>query len=237
MRLLLASVIIGFTAAAVAAVGLAAPAHAEKRTYSFVGFKRIEASAAFTIAFTQSPTYSVVINSKHNTLDRIIVEQVGDTLRITRPKNTNLKGKVEDIVRISAPDLDALDLDAAIEFTALSLNIDSLEIDADAAVTIDIANLKANVITIDANAATQLTLAGSCTKLEARLDAASKIKANRLQCRETHINVDTASSAHVYASEKAIAHAGMASTVSVSGNPRDFQESHERFGAAVSRNN
>lgn len=237
MRLLLASAIIGVTAASVAAIGLAAPASAEGRTYNFTGFKRIEASAAFTIEFTQSPNYSVVIDSKYNTLDKIIVEKVGDTLRITRPKNANIKGKVEDIVRISAPDLDALDLDAAIKFSAPSLNIDNLAIDADAAVSINIANLKANVVTIDADAATELTLAGSCTKLEARLDAASEIKADNLKCRETHINADTASSAHVFASEKAVAHAGMASTVQVSGNPRDFQESHERFGSRVMRSN
>jgi len=235
MRLLLASAIIGVTAAIVAAAGLAGPAHAETRTYNFTGFKRIEASAAFTIEFTQSPTYSVVVDSKYNTLDKIIIEKIGDTLRITRPKNTNIKGKVEDIVRIFAPDLDALDLDAAIKFSAPSLNIDNLAIDADAAVTIDIANLKANLITINADAATKLTLSGSCTKLDATLDAASKITADTLKCRETHIDARTASSAHVFASDKAIARAGTASTINVSGNPRDFQESHDRYGAKVSR--
>lgn len=235
MRLLIASAIIATTAAAVAAVGLASPAHAETRAYSFSGFKRIEASAAFTIEFTQSPTYSVVVDSKYNTLDKIIIEKVGDTLRISRPKNTHIKGKVEDIIRISAPDLDALDLNAAIEFSAPSLNIDNLAIDANAAVTIDIANLKANLITIDADAATTLTLAGTCTKLDATLDAASEISADKLKCRETHIDAGTASTAHVFASEKAVARAGTASSVKVSGNPRDFQETHDRFGATVSR--
>ncbi|HOY78649.1 MAG TPA: DUF2807 domain-containing protein, partial [Hyphomonadaceae bacterium] len=140
MRLALAAAIITATAAAVAAVGLAAPASAEVRTYNLAGFKKIEASAAFKIEFTQSPTYSVVIDSKYDGLHNIIVEKVGDTLRITRPQNKNIKGKLEDVVRISAPTLEALKFDAAIEFEADTLKVNDLTIVSKAAVDVDIKN-------------------------------------------------------------------------------------------------
>lgn len=234
MRLLLAASIAAATAAAVAAIGLAAPASAEVRTFNVSDFKKIEATAAFTIEFTQSPNYSVVIDSKHDGMQHIIVDKVGDTLRIRRPKNTHIDGKVEDIVRISAPDLDALNLDAAIKFTAKSLNVDDLDIDADAAVSLDIAKLTARNVSIEADAAATFTLAGTCAKLDIRLDAASKVQAENLQCRETHIDAGTASSVHAFASERAVATAGMASSVKISGNPRVFDETHDKYGSNIS---
>lgn len=234
MRLALAAAIITATAAAVAAVGLAAPASAEVRTYNLSGFKKIEASAAFEIVFTQSPTYSVVIDSKHDGLHNIIVEKVGDTLRITRPQNKNIKGKLEDIVRISAPTLEALTFDAAIEFEADNLKVNDLTIAAKAAVEIDIRNLQARNITIVADAATEFDLAGTCNKLNATLGTASELSADKLKCRETHVDAGFASNAHAFASEKAVANAGMASTVRISGRPRDFKETHDRFDSKVS---
>lgn len=235
MRLLLATAIITATAAAVAAIGLAAPpADAEVRTYNLAGFTKIEASAAFDIVFTQSPSYSVAIDSRHDGLQHIFVEKVGDTLRITRPKNRNIKGKIDDVVRISAPTLEALKFDAAIEFEADTLKVNDLTIIANAAVEVDIKNLQARNITLTADAATEFDLAGTCNKLDAVLGTASELSANKLKCRETHIEAGFASNAHAYASEKAVANAGMASTVRISGRPRDFTETHDRFDSKVS---
>src|SRR5262249_20403146 len=111
---------------------------------------------------------------------------------------------------------------------------DDLAIDANAAVAINIPNLKADTLDIDADAASKLTLAGTCTKLNLTVGAATKIKADGLKCRETHVDAGTASTVHVFASEKAVARAGVASQVHVLGKPRDFQESHEKFGSSVS---
>lgn len=232
MRLLLASAIIATSAAATFMV-VTAPASAETRSYAFSGFTKIEAKAGFRIEFTQSPAWSVTVDSKYDNLDKIIVEKVGDTLRISRPSNTSIQHHVEDVVRISAPDIDALKLDAAITFTTPALNVDSLAIDANAAVKIEIPNLKANTLTIDADAATTITLAGSCSKLNLQTGSATTVKADALKCRETDIRAGTASTVRAFASDKAVARAGMASHVLISGKPHDFQESHEKYGSTV----
>ena len=138
------------------------------------------------------------------------------------------------MVRISAPTLETLKFDAAIEFEADTLKVNNLTITAQAAVEIDIKNLQARNITIVADAATEFDLAGTCNKLDATLGAASELSANKLKCRETRIEAGFASNAHAYASEKAVANAGMASTVRISGRPRDFTETHDRFDSKVS---
>ena len=47
------------------------------------------------------------------------------------------------------------------------------------------------------------------------------------------IEAGAASTVHAFASDKAVARAGPASHVRISGHPRDFQESHEKFGSSV----
>lgn len=232
MRLFLASAIIAASAGATFMV-VTNPAAAETKAYDLTGFTRIDASAGFTIMFTQSPAWSVVVDSQPSNLDKIILEKVGDTLKIYRPRNTRMRGEVNDVVRISAPDIDALKLNAAIKFSAAQLTVDALEIDANAAVSIDIASLKAGAIDINADAASKITLAGSCARLDLVIGAATQVRADGLKCRETHIEAGAASTVHAFASDKAVARAGPASHVRISGRPRDFQESHEKFGSSV----
>lgn len=219
--------------AGIIVLAIAAPASAETRSYDFKGFKKIEAKAAYDIEFTQGPVYSVVVDSEYNNLDKVIVEQHGDTLRITRPKQSEMHHRVHDVVRITAPDLDALKLDAAITFTAKSLKVDALDINAHAAVTIDIDNLTAGPVTVRAEAATKLNLAGSCTKLDLVLGAATTVNADQLKCREVTADAGTASSVRAYASDKAVAKASVAASVLISGNPKDFQKTADKLSSHV----
>lgn len=206
------------------AIVLSAPAFADTKTYNLSGFTKIDADAAFEIEFTQSPTFSVVVDSEPNNLDKIIVEKSGDTLVIRRPPNTSIRGRVHDVVRISAPDLEALKLEAAIKFSADTLDVDKLDVDIEAASSVTIGRLKADTIDVRMEAASKLKLAGECGRLIVNIGAASSVAASDLRCREATIDAGEASSVLVYASDKAVASAGVASSIRVSGNPRDFQK-------------
>jgi Putative auto-transporter adhesin, head GIN domain len=219
--------------ASIAAIALTSPARAETRSYEISGFTKIEADRAFEIEFSQAPSYSVVVDSKYDTLDQVIIEKHGDTLRITRPRHNNFHGKIQDTVRISAPDLKALDLSSAVRFSANGLSTDNLKIDSQAAVSIDISGLKAGSVDVHAESASKLLLAGSCAKLTLRLGAATHVDADNLKCRETDIDAGAASSVRAYASEKATAKAGVSSSVLISGHPKDFQKQTEQFASRV----
>src|SRR5690349_23935841 len=169
----------------------ASPASAETRSYDFKGFTKIEASKGFDIRFTQSPTWSVKVDSRYDNLDQIIVEKVGDTLRISRPEgfcsvvtkngrtsalNYTPKGDclhhdIDDVVTISAPDLNAVRFHAGIQFTADKLKVNAFDINVDAGVSVEIADLVAGPVDVKAHAGTKLVLAGSCSKLDLDLDA------------------------------------------------------------------
>jgi len=203
---------------------LASPAFADTKTFNLSGFKKIEADSAFTIEFTQGPNYSVVVDSKHDNMDKIIIEKSGDTLRITRPNNTNIRHEVEDIIRVSAPNLEAIKLHSAVKFSANKLNTDDLSIDVHSATQVDIGALKARTVDIDAHSAAQFELAGECDTLKVTMHSAAKLHAADLHCKQANIDVGSASSASIWASEKAFAEAGVASKVTIGGKPKSFEK-------------
>lgn len=203
---------------------ISAPAFADTKTFNLSGFRKIEADSAFTIEFTQSPNYAVVVDSKYDNMDLIIVETSGDTLKITRPKNTNVNHRIEDVIRISAPNLDAIKLHSAVKFTADKLNTGNLDIDVHSATQVNIAALKAKTVDINAHSAAQFDLSGECDVLKARMHSAAKLEANGLHCKEASIDVGSASRASIWASEKAFAEAGVASKVNVAGKPKSFEK-------------
>lgn len=218
---------------AAAAVLIAAPAFAETRSYDIKGFKKIEANVLYEIEFKQGPFYSVTVDSQYDNLDKVIIEKRGDTLVITRPQNTNLKHKVRDIVRITAPKLDALNLNSVVTFTAPSLDVDKLDIDANAVVTIDIARLNAGSVNLNAGAASKITLAGRCSKFNIELGAATTVNADDLRCRETNVDAGTASTVRAYASDRASATAAIASKVLISGRPKVFTKSETKLASHI----
>src|SRR6185503_7853253 len=97
----------------VIAIAFSAPAFAETRTYDFTGFNKIDISAGYEVIFTQSNQRVVTIES--DDFSKITAKQTGDTLKIGRPDHTNLRGKVHDVVRISAPDLESAKLNAGVK--------------------------------------------------------------------------------------------------------------------------
>lgn len=251
MRLLLATAIATSTAALTALV-LVSSAAAETKTYDLSGFKKIEASKGFEIRFKQSQTWSVHIDSRYNNLDRIVVEKVGDTLRILRPDgfcmrvtrdgSTPKSGQdrgcithnVEDIVTISAPSLEALKLHAGVTFSADTLKLDKLAIDASAGIDIEIDDLRVDELKVDLQSGSRLKAAGTCARVGMTLGAGTSVEASDLKCHEADIDAGVASSVEAYASERAHASAGISSSVLISGKPGKFTKSTSKFASTVS---
>ena len=228
MRLLVPSLL----ASGLIALVAAAPALAETKTYNITGFKKIEVDSAYTVEFTQGP-FSVVADSRENNLDKITIEKRGDTLRITRPDNTNIRHRVEDIIRISAPSLDEIRLHSAVEFTAARLNADALKIVTHSATKVAIADLDVKSLDVDAHSAAVFDLKGDCGKLTLKLDSASKFMGSDLRCREAAIDAGTASNVRAWASEKARVEAGTASNVTIGGKPKDFDSKTAKYASNV----
>lgn len=208
-----------------------APAFAETRSYDFKNFTKLDISAGYEVTFTQAPQRSVTVES--DDFSKIIVEQIGDTLRIKRPHNTNLRGQVHDVVRISAPDLDAADLAAGVKFRADGLRVDDLTLDINAGVDATFDNVRAQTIKLDLNAGVDVDLSGECQTLRVEGNAGIDLDADGLKCRSADIDAGVGSSIRAYASESVVAKAGIGASVHVAGSPKSVDK-HASFGGSIS---
>jgi len=209
----------------------AAPAFAETRNYDFKTFTKLDISAGYEVIFTQAPQRSVTIDSED--FSKITVEQTGDTLRIGRPRNTNIRGRVHDVVRISAPDLEAAELAAGVKFRADSLRVDNLNLDINAGVEATFGNVQAQAIKLDLNAGVDVDLSGECQTLKVEANAGIDLDADGLKCRSANINAGVGSSVRVYATDSVVARADIGASVHVAGSPKSVDK-HASFGGSIS---
>lgn len=163
----------------------------------------------------------------------IEVEQRGDTLRIGRPRNTNINHRRSpDIVRISAPDLNQATLNAGVKFAVDGLRVDDLVLDINAGVEASFRGLQAQTIRLDANAGVDVDLAGLCQKIEIEASAGVDIDADGLKCNSATVDAGVGSSVSVHAVDRVEADAGLGASIRVAGSPKDVDK-HTSLGGSV----
>jgi len=215
----------------VIAIAFSAPAFAETRTYDFTSFNKIDISAGYEVIFTQSNQRVVTIES--NDFSKITAKQTGDTLKIGRPDNTNLRGKVHDVVRISAPDLESAKLNAGVKFRVDGLQVDNLDLDINAGVEADFRRVNAKSIRLDANAGVQIELDGGCETLEIDASAGADVDAGGLRCKSANVDAGVGSSVSVHTIDSIVADAGLGASISIAGAPKNVDK-HVSLGGSVS---
>jgi hypothetical protein len=216
----------------VALAALAAPAFADTKSYNFNNFTKLDISAGYQVIFTQSSQRSVTIESEDFSV--IEVEQRGDTLRISRPKNTNINHRRSpDIVRISAPDLNEASLNAGVKFSVDGLNVDTLVLDINAGVEATFKRVQAQTIKLDANAGVEVDLAGSCQSLEIEASAGVDVDAEDLRCNRATVDAGVGSSVSVHAVDSVSADAGLGASIRVAGAPKTVDKQTSLGGSVT----
>ncbi|HEV7692193.1 MAG TPA: DUF2807 domain-containing protein [Hyphomonadaceae bacterium] len=218
-------------AAIAAACASAPPASAETKGYNFNAFNKLDISAGYTVIFTQGSQRSVTIES--DDFSKVFAEQNGDTLRIGRPRNTNINKKDgPDIVRITAPDLKSAELNAGVDFRADNLNVGDLVLDVNAGVKARFDKLKAKNVTLDLNAGVDVRMSGECSSIRVDAQAGVQLDAEDLKCESARVDAGVGSQVSVRATNKVVAEAGLGAQVQVAGKPRDVEQ-HASMGGKV----
>ena len=213
------------------AITLSAPAFAETRSYDFKNFTSIDISAGYEVIFTQSNQRSVTIES--DDLSKITASETGDTLKIGRPRNTNLHKRTHDVVRISAPDLERAELNAGVKFKVDGLQVGDLDLDINAGVEADLRRVNAKTIRLDANAGVEIDLDGVCDTLLIDANAGVDIDASDLRCKSAEVDAGVGSSVKVHSVESVKADAGLGASIVVAGAPKSVDK-HVSLGGSVS---
>lgn len=168
----------------------------EKRDVS--GFKSIKAGGAIEIEIVAQKEYSVEVEADDNLLQFVETKVSGSRLEISTSERLKMKKPVR--VRISAPNIEAIDISGA---TKVSLS--------------DVSNESLNV---EASGASKVNVTGSSKKLIVELSGASRLDAENLQAVQASIDASGASSASVAVSEDLKADLSGASKVTYAGDPQ-----------------
>jgi len=179
----------------------------EKR--DVVDFQGIDVGGVFQVEVIAQKDFSVEIEADDNLLPLIKTEVSGGILRLETEKRITTKNPI--LVRISAP------------------NIENLEVSG--ASKVSLANLSNENLQIDSSGASKITVAGETENLTVDVSGASKIDAENLKTENASIDASGASKVSVFAMNELKTDASGASSIIYSGSPKNLTKKTSGAGS------
>ncbi|MDQ3131937.1 MAG: DUF2807 domain-containing protein [Acidobacteriota bacterium] len=170
----------------------------EKRDVT--NFQEIEVGGVFEVEIVAQKDFSVEIEADDNLLYLIKTEVSGGVLRLETEKIISTKNAIR--VRISAPNIENLNVSGASK--------------------VSLANLKNENLQIDSSGATKITVAGETENLTVDVSGASKIDAENLKSENASIDASGASKVSVFVANELKSDASGASSIIYSGSPKNL---------------
>jgi hypothetical protein len=166
-------------------------------------FNAIEVGGIFEVEVVAQKEFSVEVEADDNLLQFIRTEVKGETLEISTDNKISPKGRIR--VRVSAP------------------NVESLQVSGVS--NVSVANLKNDSLKVHSSGASKIKVNGETKDLEIELSGASKIDAENLKAENADVAGSGASNASVNVSGDLKADLSGASKVTYTGNPKNLEKS------------
>jgi hypothetical protein len=165
-------------------------------------FKAVDVSGAFEVEITTRKNFSLEVEADDNLLPLIKTEVDGDTLVIKSEKGFKTGNPIK--IRISAPDIDDLELSGASK--------------------VNLTNLKNDSLKLDSSGASKIRIEGSTKNFEVEMSGASKLDAENLQAENVSVESSGASNLSVFVTNELSADLSGATSLTYSGNPKSVQK-------------
>lgn len=169
----------------------------EKRDVS--GFKAIDVGGVYHAEIMAQKEFSVEVDADDNLLPLIKTEVDGNTLRIE--SESRLSPTTPIRIRISAPDIDGLEVSGAANVT--------------------VSDLKNSNLSVDSSGASKISISGETSKLTVDVSGATKVDAENLRSDNATIDASGASKVNVNVTGNLSADASGASQIVYTGTPVD----------------
>jgi hypothetical protein len=166
------------------------------------GFQAVDVGGVFQVEITAQKDFAVEIEADDNLMGLIRTEIRDGVLHIETEKKISTRNPIR--VRISAPDIDRLDVSGA------------------AKVTVD--NLKNSSITVGSSGASRILLGGESSKLNIDVSGATKVDAENLRAGSATVEASGACRVSVNVTEEIMANASGASKITYTGSPKNIIE-------------
>lgn len=134
---------------------------------AITGFKSVEAGGVFQLEITAQKEFGVEVEADDNLLPMIRTEVDGDVLRIETDKHFKTNNPIR--IRVSAPDIERLDISGVANVTLDNINNSELAIEASGASKIKVSG-ETSMLNVDVSGATKIN-ADDLKSINAVIDA------------------------------------------------------------------
>lgn len=166
------------------------------------GFKAVDVGGIFEVEITAQKNFEVEIEADDNLLPFISTEVVNGTLKIETEKRLKTENPIK--IRISAPEINNLDVSGV--------------------ATVTLNNVSSQTLTIDASGASKLAINGSSTNFNVDTSGATKVDAAELTVNDASVDASGASHVNVHVTGRLNAEASGASKVLYTGTPASIDK-------------
>jgi len=183
--------------------GVKGSGNVAKDTRGLSGFKGVDVGGVFQVEITAQKEFGVEVEADDNLLPLIKTEVRNGVLNIETDKKISPSSPVR--IRISAPD------------------IDRLEVSGVANVTLN--DIKNSELTLDTSGASKIKISGETAKFTADVSGATKIDAENLKTIDANIETSGASTVTINVTGELRGHASGTSKILYTGSPSNIQKS------------
>ena len=216
-----------FAASAVCAVALSSPLAARETVHDLTGFSKIVAADQINVRIFSGSDYRVVSDvSGTARARRLVVEQNGDTLSISRSGGMSmvLMGMADYYtVTVHMPTLTSISASRGVDVEASGTFPDTFDAKASSGANIDIDGLETARAMLKASSGSDIEVRGTCTNLVVEASSGSDVDAEEFECSDVNARASSGSDIDVYATGALVARASSGADIDVEGRPVDPQ--------------
>tara|TARA_R110002096_G_scaffold123743_3_gene267612 strand:+ start:1145 stop:1786 length:642 start_codon:yes stop_codon:yes gene_type:complete len=201
------------TALGAAALSTGLASAQDVRELELTGFDSIRAGGGYQLVVTVGDSWSVSLDGDADDFGEIEA-RVDDGQLVLSQHQRMFRGRrgLDVTVRVSLPEIEAMDFHRGIEG--------------------EVTGIAADALSVDVNTGAEVELSGTCGTLDVDLSTGASLQARRLECRDVDVDASTGAEGRVFASERAEVHASMGASVRVFGSPSD-REAQSSMGGEV----
>ena len=172
-------------------------------TRNATGFKGVDVGGVFQVEITAQKDFSVEVDADDNLLQYIKTDVRNGVLHIETERKISPSGPIR--VRVSAPEIENLDVSGVANVTAT--------------------NIKTDELVLDSSGASKINISGEVGKFVVDVSGATKIDAENLVVSDATVDASGASTVVLNVSGELRADASGASKIAYSGTPTSVKKS------------
>jgi hypothetical protein len=172
------------------------------------GFHGIDVGGIYQVEVTAGREFSVTVEADDNLMPLIRTEVSGGILRIDSSRRISPKSNI--LIKVSAPNIDDLDISGVANVT--------------------VSGLKNSELSIDSSGASKVAVSGETSKLTVDVSGATRIDAEGLVADKANVEASGASNVGVHVLNEIRANASGASHITYLGSPSQVQKNTSGAG-------